>query len=136
MGWGARGRGGDGLGGAVVGGPGGWPGAVKGVGPSPKHVLYLVQGAGGGGGGKANEEGITPKSQDFSKWYLDLVAKAELADYGPVRGMRAWAGFRVQGGGLADYGPVRGMRAWAGFRVQGGGLGCGLKVGRLGRGSG
>lgn len=37
-------------------------------------------------GGKANELGITPKSEDFSKWYLDLVAKADLADYGPVRG--------------------------------------------------
>ncbi|KAL6753740.1 prolyl-tRNA synthetase [Haematococcus lacustris] len=40
----------------------------------------------GGAGGKAVEAGITPKSEDFSKWYLDLVAKAELADYGPVRG--------------------------------------------------
>lgn len=32
------------------------------------------------------EEAITPKSVDFSKWYLDIVAKAALADYGPVRG--------------------------------------------------
>lgn len=38
------------------------------------------------GGGKAAEEGITPKSVDYSKWYLDVVAKCELADYGPVRG--------------------------------------------------
>jgi prolyl-tRNA synthetase len=29
---------------------------------------------------------ITPKSQDFSQWYLDVVLKAELADYSPVRG--------------------------------------------------
>ncbi|HET8646043.1 MAG TPA: proline--tRNA ligase, partial [Vicinamibacteria bacterium] len=29
---------------------------------------------------------ITPKSQDFSQWYLDMVLKAELADYSPVRG--------------------------------------------------
>ena len=36
-------------------------------------------------GGKASEEGVTPKSEDFSRWYLDVVAKAELADYGPVR---------------------------------------------------
>lgn len=36
--------------------------------------------------GKAGEEGVTPKSVDFSRWYLDVVAKAELADYGPVRG--------------------------------------------------
>ncbi|KAJ7296399.1 hypothetical protein O6H91_Y126200 [Diphasiastrum complanatum] len=31
-------------------------------------------------------EGVTPRSQDFSKWYLDVIAWAELADYGPVRG--------------------------------------------------
>mmetsp|Transcript_36733 Transcript_36733/g.103655 ORF Transcript_36733/g.103655 Transcript_36733/m.103655 type:complete len:555 (+) Transcript_36733:95-1759(+) len=36
--------------------------------------------------GKASEERITPKSEDYSKWYLDLVKSAELADYGPVRG--------------------------------------------------
>jgi prolyl-tRNA synthetase len=29
---------------------------------------------------------ITPQSVDFSKWYLDVVRKAELADYSPVKG--------------------------------------------------
>src|SRR3977135_379121 len=29
---------------------------------------------------------ITPRSQDCSKWYLDVVRKAELADYSPVKG--------------------------------------------------
>ncbi len=29
---------------------------------------------------------ITPPSVDFSQWYLDVVLKAELADYGPVKG--------------------------------------------------
>jgi prolyl-tRNA synthetase len=29
---------------------------------------------------------ITPRSEDYSQWYLDLVLKAELADYGPVKG--------------------------------------------------
>src|SRR5471030_3225548 len=29
---------------------------------------------------------ITPRSQDFSKWYLDVVRHAELADYSPVKG--------------------------------------------------
>lgn len=29
---------------------------------------------------------ITPRSQDFNAWYLDIIAHAELADYGPVRG--------------------------------------------------
>jgi prolyl-tRNA synthetase len=32
------------------------------------------------------EEGITPRSKDFSRWYQDLVQKAELADHSPVRG--------------------------------------------------
>ncbi len=30
---------------------------------------------------------ITPKSVDFSRWYLELVRKAELTDYAPVKGM-------------------------------------------------
>src|SRR5882724_5951421 len=29
---------------------------------------------------------ITPRSQDFSRWYLDVVRKVELADYSPVKG--------------------------------------------------
>src|SRR6187399_505164 len=29
---------------------------------------------------------ITPRSQDFSQWYLDIVRRAELADYSPVKG--------------------------------------------------
>jgi prolyl-tRNA synthetase len=29
---------------------------------------------------------ITPKGQDYSQWYLDVVLKADLADYGPVKG--------------------------------------------------
>jgi len=53
-------------------------------------VLRIRQQGGGKGGdkggGKVPEEAITPKSEDYSKWYLDLVAKAQLADYGPVRG--------------------------------------------------
>ena len=34
----------------------------------------------------AKEKGLTPQSQDFSEWYLEVIQKAELADYGPVRG--------------------------------------------------
>jgi prolyl-tRNA synthetase len=30
---------------------------------------------------------ITPRSQDFSRWYLDVVRRAELADYSPVKGL-------------------------------------------------
>src|SRR4026208_949233 len=29
---------------------------------------------------------ITPQSTDFSRWYLDVVRRAELADYSPVKG--------------------------------------------------
>src|SRR5262245_6248537 len=29
---------------------------------------------------------ITPRSQDFSQWYVDVVRRAELADYSPVKG--------------------------------------------------
>lgn len=32
------------------------------------------------------ENGITPRSEDFSRWYQDIVQKAELADHSPVRG--------------------------------------------------
>jgi len=29
---------------------------------------------------------ITPRSEDYSRWYTDIVQQAELADYSPVRG--------------------------------------------------
>ncbi len=29
---------------------------------------------------------VTPKSEDFSRWYLDIVRRTELADYTPVKG--------------------------------------------------
>ncbi len=31
-------------------------------------------------------KGVTPKSEDYSKWYTDVITKAQLADYGPVKG--------------------------------------------------
>ncbi|MFZ2226355.1 MAG: proline--tRNA ligase [Candidatus Moraniibacteriota bacterium] len=34
----------------------------------------------------ANNEKITPRNVDYSKWYLDVIAAAELADNSPVRG--------------------------------------------------
>ncbi len=30
---------------------------------------------------------ITPKSADFSRWYVEIIQKAELADYAPIKGM-------------------------------------------------
>jgi len=32
------------------------------------------------------EYGITPRAEDFSQWYNDVIMRAELADYSPVRG--------------------------------------------------
>lgn len=31
-------------------------------------------------------QAITPQSEDFSRWYLDTIQKADLMDYSPVRG--------------------------------------------------
>ena len=31
-------------------------------------------------------KGVTPKSEAYSKWYTDIITKAQLADYGPVKG--------------------------------------------------
>jgi len=31
-------------------------------------------------------KGVTPRSADYAKWYTDVVQKAELADYSPVKG--------------------------------------------------
>src|SRR5687767_10658895 len=50
------------------------------------------------GGGKDNKDAgkkdgkvteITPQSEDFSRWYLDVVRRAELADYTDVKGCMA-----------------------------------------------
>jgi prolyl-tRNA synthetase len=34
----------------------------------------------------ADEKGFTPRATDFSAWYNEVVQRAELADYSPVRG--------------------------------------------------
>src|ERR1041384_381010 len=34
----------------------------------------------------AQAQKITPRAQDFSAWYNDVIVQAELADYSPVRG--------------------------------------------------
>ena len=51
------------------------------------------QANGGKGGGGKDSPGqvteITPQSSDFSQWYLDVVRRAELADYTPVKGCMA-----------------------------------------------
>ncbi|XEC97634.1 proline--tRNA ligase [Paenibacillus tarimensis] len=40
---------------------------------------------------------ITPQGEDFSRWYIDVIKKAELMDYSPVRGCIV---FRPEGFGL------------------------------------
>jgi prolyl-tRNA synthetase len=37
-------------------------------------------------GAKMSDQKLTPRSENFSDWYNELVLKAELADYSPVRG--------------------------------------------------
>ena len=34
----------------------------------------------------ANEKALTPQAEDYSAWYNEIVLRAELADYSPVRG--------------------------------------------------
>jgi prolyl-tRNA synthetase len=62
---------------------------------SKRQQKKQQQGGGGGGGGGGGSGGgggggggsvLTPRGEDFSRWYLDLVREAQLADYGPVRG--------------------------------------------------
>ncbi|CAI5501743.1 unnamed protein product [Closterium sp. Naga37s-1] len=67
---------------------------------SPKKGKAGKKGGGGGGGqgkgggkaggksGAASAEAskIASRSENFSRWYLDVIREAELADYGPVRG--------------------------------------------------
>ena len=31
-------------------------------------------------------KGVTPQSKDYASWYTDVIIKAGLADYGPVKG--------------------------------------------------
>jgi len=38
------------------------------------------------GQSKDRTAGLTPRAQDYSQWYLDVIARADLADYAPVKG--------------------------------------------------
>ena len=47
----------------------------------------------GGASGATAKGALTPRADDFPRWYQDVVARAELADNGPVRGtmvIRPW----------------------------------------------
>ena len=39
---------------------------------------------------------ITPQSEDFSRWYLDVVRRAELADYTPGQGVHGDPSVRLR----------------------------------------
>ena len=44
------------------------------------------QKGGGGGGGGRQQKGITSRDTDFSQWYLEVIAGADLVDQSPVKG--------------------------------------------------
>src|SRR5204863_9018253 len=33
-----------------------------------------------------SQEAVTPRSQDYSAWYIEVIQRAKLVDYGPVKG--------------------------------------------------
>ncbi len=35
---------------------------------------------------QTHEKAITPRAEDYSQWYLDIIAAADLAEYAPVKG--------------------------------------------------
>jgi prolyl-tRNA synthetase len=45
----------------------------------------------------ARQSTITPREKDYSKWYLDVIREAKLADYSPVKGCMV---FRPHGYGI------------------------------------
>jgi len=45
-----------------------------------------IKGGGSSGGGAATELAITAQTEDYSQWYLDVIASAELAEQSPVKG--------------------------------------------------
>ena len=42
---------------------------------------------------------ITPRSEDFGRWYTDVVRRAELADYSPVKGCMVDPSVRLRASG-------------------------------------
>ncbi len=33
-----------------------------------------------------SDQGVTPRSQDYAAWYIEVIQRAQLVDYGPVKG--------------------------------------------------
>lgn len=83
--------------------------------------------------GGHREGQVTPRSTDFNAWYTDVIAAAELADYGPVRGTMVirpygyaiWEAIQV---GAPEYSPpyrvlastrLNARACWADFDIVG-----------------
>ncbi|KAM3385861.1 hypothetical protein ACQJBY_009514 [Aegilops geniculata] len=83
--------------------------------------------------GGDREGQVTPRSTDFNAWYTDVIAAAELADYGPVRGTMVirpygyaiWEAIQV---GAPEYSPpyrvlastrLNARACWADFDIVG-----------------
>eukprot|EP00963_Diacronema_lutheri_P008836 scaffold776_cov347-Pavlova_lutheri.AAC.34 len=56
------------------------------IGPGRAMAQQAPATAKPGTGKKRDSKAVTPKSEDFSQWYLDVVREAEMVSYGPVRG--------------------------------------------------
>ena len=63
---------------------------LPGAAPAPPAKKKQQQKKGGKGGGKAGGgggfKGLTPRAEDFSQWYQEVIAAADLVDQSPVKG--------------------------------------------------
>ena len=69
----------------------------KGGGGKQQQTQKKTKGGGGGGGGGGNDDAesdyIVPRSENYSRWYSDVIRTAGLAEQSPVRGcmvIRPW----------------------------------------------
>merc|ERR1719199_1050808 len=67
----------------------------KGGGGKQQQTQKKTKGGGGGGGGNDDAESdyIVPRSENYSRWYSDVIRTAGLAEQSPVRGcmvIRPW----------------------------------------------
>lgn len=51
---------------------------------------------------QAKDSGITPRGEDYSEWYFDVVRAADLAENSPVRGMMV-----IKPNGMASWEAIR-----------------------------
>ena len=80
------------------------------------------EGAGSEGSQRRFVTSITRQSEDFPAWYTDVVRKAELADYSPVRGSMV-----IRPYGYALWELLRDALAGGGVRLDEAGHGARLR---------